>query len=219
MKQKKFLLAIWLLFGQLFISNTVLDANSLEDDNLAATESDLSQIDERINMQTSEVVNVIVEFKGGVGNRVSETRSGMTIEKSHNQFARFVNTLRRQRTNAYDTNKIAITHEYHYAYAGVAMQLPGTAVNLLVESPVVERIWLDATYTLSTDRKMETYQMRSNEFINVSQVHAEGFSGQGVRVGVIDTGIDYNHPDLTSSYHGYRFEEGVDPTSSIQKKR
>lgn len=31
---------------------------------------------------------------------------------------------------------------------------------------------------------------------NVDKLHAEGFTGKGVRIAVVDTGIDYKHPSL-----------------------
>jgi len=43
-------------------------------------------------------------------------------------------------------------------------------------------------------------------------VHSElGFTGKGVRVGIIDTGIDYNHPDLGGGFGpGLRVAFGFD---------
>jgi subtilisin len=38
--------------------------------------------------------------------------------------------------------------------------------------------------------------------INAGTVHAGGNSGTGVKVGIIDTGIDYNHPELAANYAG-----------------
>ncbi|MCS0671406.1 S8 family serine peptidase [Cytobacillus firmus] len=47
--------------------------------------------------------------------------------------------------------------------------------------------------------------------IGVDKLHDEGVTGKGIKVGVLDTGIDYTHPDLTDSYQGYRAENGQDP--------
>jgi hypothetical protein len=30
----------------------------------------------------------------------------------------------------------------------------------------------------------------------IDRLHAEGFTGKGVKIGIIDSGVDYNHPDL-----------------------
>jgi subtilisin family serine protease len=47
--------------------------------------------------------------------------------------------------------------------------------------------------------------------LNVSYAWAKGFKGQGVKVGVIDTGIDMNHIDLIDAYKGgYNFVAGND---------
>ena len=40
--------------------------------------------------------------------------------------------------------------------------------------------------------------------IGVDKLHAEKITGKGIKVGVLDTGIDYNHPDLKDAYKGYR---------------
>ena len=44
----------------------------------------------------------------------------------------------------------------------------------------------------------EDFSIRNSvKFIGGEAMHALGFSGQGVKVGIIDTGIDYNHEDLS----------------------
>ncbi|KAF5409976.1 MAG: Tk-subtilisin [Candidatus Methanocomedens sp.] len=42
--------------------------------------------------------------------------------------------------------------------------------------------------------------------VQAPQAHANGITGAGVDVAIIDTGINYNHPDLASNYQsGYDF--------------
>lgn len=42
----------------------------------------------------------------------------------------------------------------------------------------------------------KTYLEKSVPFIGADKVHKQGFDGKGIKIGVIDTGIDYTHSDL-----------------------
>jgi subtilisin family serine protease len=45
----------------------------------------------------------------------------------------------------------------------------------------------------------------------VVKLHAEGLTGSGIRVGVIDTGVDYTHPALGGCFgKGCKIEFGTD---------
>jgi len=52
--------------------------------------------------------------------------------------------------------------------------------------------------------------------INASEVYADGYSGSGVIVGVIDTGVDIDHPDLISNIAsgGYDYVDDGDSDAS-----
>ncbi len=49
--------------------------------------------------------------------------------------------------------------------------------------------------------------------MGVDEAWADGFTGAGLKVGVIDTGVDYLHPDLKDAYKGGydSFEQDADP--------
>ncbi|KAK3372245.1 peptidase S8/S53 domain-containing protein [Podospora didyma] len=62
--------------------------------------------------------------------------------------------------------------------------------------------------------------MTTHIMTQVDKLHAEGFTGKGVRVAVLDTGIDYRHPALGGCFgpgclvtHGYDFvDDDADPS-------
>lgn len=51
-----------------------------------------------------------------------------------------------------------------------------------------QNIYLEPTLDAQIDK--------SARYVGAQQPHAAGFTGKGIRIAVIDTGVDYNHPDL-----------------------
>lgn len=72
---------------------------------------------------------------------------------------------------------------------GSAMIATPNAIRVLAQRPDVEMIWLD--------EEVHTLLNVSVPLIDVPPVWAEGITGKGVLVGIVDTGIDHQHPDLT----------------------
>src|SRR5690606_35084950 len=86
-----------------------------------------------------------------------------------------------------------LAHLWH-ALTGDAPADPGTRLAAAVDTvPAglaggVQRVWLDATATPALDR--------STGQVGAPHAWAQGLDGSGVRVAVLDTGIDMDHPDL-----------------------
>jgi chitodextrinase len=97
--------------------------------------------------------------------------------------------------------------EIKYTYnivPAIAASIPETAIQGLLRSPRVTIIEPDVTIH-ATDDTVPWGIAR----IGADIVHQSGVNGSNVKVAVLDTGIDYNHPDLVSVYAGgYDFVNG-----------
>jgi hypothetical protein len=86
----------------------------------------------------------------------------------------------------------------------VAASVPEEALDVLATDPNIEFIEFDApVYALGHTSSIAEYQNSWGvDHIGADVVHAGGNKGTGVKICVLDTGIDYNHPDLAANYKG-----------------
>lgn len=79
--------------------------------------------------------------------------------------------------------------KYHYGFfRGAAWDARPEDVAALAQAPEVEKIWLDLPVHTCLDEAVRRIQ--------VPQVWSMGLTGQGIRIAIVDTGIDPNHPDF-----------------------
>ncbi|PYY27001.1 S8 family serine peptidase [Paenibacillus illinoisensis] len=190
-------------------------------------------IDSRVNTKSEDSVNVIVQFKSepavvalkraALNNeKLSELTATSRVKQNHQQFKQHIKSLQQKRGLSYDASAIQITQEYDTALNGVALTIPGVAVEDLMKSGVVKKVWADQEVTLdlpeadtqsefASEAGMQPRMADSVPYLGIDTLHEEGITGKGVKVGVLDTGIDYHHPDLTGAYKGYRAHDGEDP--------
>ncbi|OHR66201.1 hypothetical protein HMPREF3291_12045 [Bacillus sp. HMSC76G11] len=179
---------------------------------------------------TDEEVSVIVQFHSKPskvafldaevkGKKLMKENAQAQVEKEHKTFKedvqKYISSVNGKKASP------KITRSYKTAFNGVAMKLPASQVEDLTKSAAVKAVFKNQTYTvdpiqknLPQDVEREiTTSVESLPFLKVDKLHDEGITGEGIKVGVLDTGIDYNHPDLKDAYKGgYDFvDNDADP--------
>jgi subtilisin family serine protease len=80
-----------------------------------------------------------------------------------------------------------VTYTYKLVPAS-AMRVSPAGIEALSQDPTVDFIW--------PDLPVHTWLNQSVPHINVPQVWDLGFQGEGMKIGVVDTGVDPTHPDF-----------------------
>ncbi|OAZ50543.1 S8 family serine peptidase [Paenibacillus polymyxa] len=115
---------------------------------------------------------------------------------------------------------LQVNYQYNTVLNGLEVTVPANKIPELAKLPGVKSIHENKTYysipvqdppTLTANEA--TYDNAPLDQIGVPEAWAKGLNGEGIKVGVIDTGIDYEHPDLKEAYKGGydSFEQDNDP--------
>jgi subtilisin len=83
--------------------------------------------------------------------------------------------------------------------------LPQNSLGSLREDPAVEFVEGDGQLEIAQADAPTSIEYSSSwglQDIGAEPVHLSNYTGKGVKIGVLDTGIDYKHPDLATNYKG-----------------
>ncbi len=97
-----------------------------------------------------------------------------------------------------DGVQLSVLHSYTRVWNGFSVKASQAEVDKLRTMRGVAAIYPVFPVSLP-DRKVEPELKYSLPMIGADLAQVEGYRGDGIKVGVIDTGIDYNHPDLGGS--------------------
>ncbi|MEE6450166.1 S8 family serine peptidase [Gottfriedia acidiceleris] len=184
---------------------------------LSTNEETGLQISSDINLDSTEETSVIVEFvnqpvkvaqiEASVeGKTLTKSDAETLIDQDHDTFTKDVEQV----LTSDKSKKVIykINHSYKHAFNGVSMTLPANQIKNLLKSKAVKKVWSNQTFSI--DPPKENDQPKADEqsignytpYDALDRLHKEGFTGKGIKVGILDTGMDYNHPDLKDAYKG-----------------
>lgn len=99
---------------------------------------------------------------------------------------------------------LKVMQRYEDALNAVVVRAKGSELAGLLAAPDVASIWPNETIAVSLPAGDAETGLTGGgaTYDEVAALHADGVDGRGVKVGVLDTGIDYNHPALKDAYRG-----------------
>ncbi|WP_129690627.1 S8 family serine peptidase [Gottfriedia acidiceleris] len=174
-------------------------------------------VDSNVNLDSNETVSVIVSFKQKPqkiavleaalkGKELSNEEAKSNVNADHSTFKSDLSSLFKKKSEG----AYKIKREYKHAFNGVAIEVPANKLQELMKSSAVQAIYSDVTVKSElpvVDKKSSTTSTGKGmaderTYLQIDKLHEEGFTGKGVKVAVLDTGVAYNHPDIKAAFKG-----------------
>ncbi|KIL50721.1 hypothetical protein KP77_13410 [Jeotgalibacillus alimentarius] len=188
--------------------------------NTAPKDADsLAQLKGDFNFQSGKETTVIIELEEP---SIAEAKSRGVSQSKGN----LKNKRGEVKSSVMSKIEGAEVHkEYDTVFSGFSLELAEKDVPELLAVEGIKAVYPNVTYTASvvdeaipvSQDNLKAEMFDSAPFIGSDEAWAEGFTGEGVTVAVIDTGVDYTHPDLAHAFGEYKGYDFVDNDEDPQE--
>lgn len=170
-----------------------------------------AMISSRLDTSSSKPVKVIVQLDGAT---IAEGKYAAKMGVKSLSSEATESAISRQQSGVIASAKksgidLKVTYQFDTVLNGMEVELPANQIPALAQIAGVKSIYENRTYysvptteyPAATD-VAKNYDSNPIKQIGVPEAWDAGLTGKGIKVGVIDTGVDYLHPDLKDAFKG-----------------
>ena len=165
-----------------------------------------------------EEVHVIILFEQkSLAKKGFSTKDLLENEKA----ASYSSSLKKQQLSLVDRierealggEKLEIRYQFTVAVNGVATVVPYGRIEQILAVDGVADVYLEECYEL--DETVQPDTATAGEMVGSYSAWADGYTGAGSRIAIIDTGLDLSHPSFSEG--GYYYSLGISAASFGKK--
>lgn len=97
-------------------------------------------------------------------------------------------------------SSVSLNEDYNTVFSGFSLAGSLEDIERIREMPGVEAVYPSRTYRATIENSIS--YIGAEKVRSYLDHHNHRLTGEGIKVGVIDTGVDYSHPDLRRNYKG-----------------
>ncbi|KAL2879853.1 hypothetical protein SGCOL_004898 [Colletotrichum sp. CLE4] len=155
-------------------------------------------------------------------NPTLESRQNIDFEDNNRPISKsfiveFTPGSNQRRDGLASTDGVTVVKTYNNkVFTGASVETENHTLDSLSSLPDVVNVWPNVAVKLDPVESKRLVQgedvaYTTHNATGVSKLHAQGIFGKGAKVGVVDTGIWYKHPDLGNGFGpGFKVERGHD---------
>ncbi|WP_374019295.1 S8 family serine peptidase [Paenibacillus thiaminolyticus] len=157
---------------------------------------------------SNDIITVIVELQNEPL-KVAEAQAANTYSLFANDVESDIRQEHQQFRTALNQLEASIRYEFNNVFNGFSISIPANKVDDLLTIAGVKAVFpnveIQAIPNEPSAHGDSTYMHKSAPHIGAKHLWEDlGLEGKGIKVGVLDTGVDYNHPSLKGAYiRGY----------------
>ncbi|SET60798.1 S8 family serine peptidase [Paenibacillus sp. NFR01] len=184
-------------------------------------------VDPNIDTSSSDKISVIVQLSGQA---VSEAKHSASLSRRSFSLQSAEQSVVSEQSAFKNTARVEgiamkVNYQYDTVLNGMEITVRADQIPALAQLAGVKSISLNSTYypiplietPADENGSGPNIEIDPLAQIGVDTAWQSGYTGKGVKVGVIDTGVDYLHPDLKNAYKGGydSFYQDNDPYEEI----
>ncbi|SFS57647.1 S8 family serine peptidase [Paenibacillus sp. 453mf] len=140
-----------------------------------------------------------------------ESKSSQSLSSANNNQRSLIQKQQQTFASAAKRLNATLKTPYSVVFNGYAVDIRADRVESLLAIPGVKAVYPDNEVKATPINSITPNMDESAPFIGSDTFWDIGYDGTGIKVGVLDTGIDYEHPSLADAYKGgYDFIDNDD---------